>query len=57
MDELNHQLQEARLECQGAKDKCCHLEVTVKESGEWLQETLQRGIQMEADMKTKVPGL
>ncbi|KAK2140887.1 hypothetical protein NP493_5529g00005 [Ridgeia piscesae] len=53
LDKLNHQLQDARLECQSAGDRCCHLEATLKETGESLQTATQRAAETEADLKTK----
>ncbi len=54
MDELNHQLQEARLEHQSAEGKCRHLEAAVAETGDSLQAALQRETVMKEEVKSKV---
>ena len=54
MDELNHQLQEARLEHQKTEGKCRHLEASVAETGESLQAALKRETEMKEELKTKV---
>ena len=54
MDELNHQLQEARLEHQSAEGKCRNLEASVAETGECLHAALRRETEMIEEVKNKV---